>query len=143
MLVTEKGKCRKCKVLSGYDHEDWCERVLNQKKRESKQKVTLCVDTETRAPEFVVAAAKELKQDPEYFPGKDYPDREVWLKIRAAQRQKPEPRVIYRGAQPLALGINAAKRMADAGGNPKHTRSKIGKHRHDYYRQRYEAETKS
>lgn len=98
------------------------------------------------ASEFVVAAAKEVQADPEYFPGKDYPDREVWLKIRAAQHQKPESRVIYRTKhkpQPLALGINAAKRMADAGGNPKHTRSKIAKHRHDYYRQRHEAETKS
>jgi hypothetical protein len=90
---------------------------------------------------FVVAAAKQVTQDPLYWPSQDYPDREVWLAKRRAQRDKPVPRVIYSQRQPLALGINAAKRMADGKGNPKHTRGKeIVKHRHDYYRQRYEGE---
>ncbi len=99
-------------------------------------------DIDTAIPNFAIAAAKQLQQDPEYFPGKDYPDREVWLKIRAAQHDKAPVRVVYSGLQPFAIGINAAKRMADAGGNPKHTRGKkIVRHRHRYYHERYEGKS--
>lgn len=102
----------------------------------------LHVDIETQAPEFVIAAAKHGRQDPLYWPGKDYPDREAWLAKRAAQREKPEVRRVYTGRQPLALGINVAKRLADGDGNPKHTRGKrIVKHRHGYYRDRYESKS--
>ncbi len=94
------------------------------------------------APEVVVAAAKQVRQDELYWPSQDYPDREVWLAKRAAQRDKPAPRVIYSQRQPLAIGINAAKRMADGKGNPKHTRGhKIVKHRHAYYQQRSEGKS--
>lgn len=97
----------------------------------------LHIDTETQAPEFVVAAAKEVQQEP-YWPGKDYPDREVWLAKRAAQRVKPQAQRVYTGRQPMALGINNAKRLADGDGNPKHVRSKkIVQHRHEYYHKRY------
>lgn len=99
--------------------------------------------SETVPPEFVVAAAKDIQQkEALYWPSQDYPDREEWLRRRAAQREKPPVQRIYSGRQPLALGINVAKRRAvtEAGSpNPKKNlkRSMIVKHRHQYYRDRY------
>lgn len=89
-------------------------------------------------PRDVIDAAKALIPDAPYWPGKDYPDRDVWLAKRAAQRAKPQPRVVYTGRQPLALGLNVVKRRADASENPEQGRRNIVKHRHDYYRDRYE-----
>jgi hypothetical protein len=50
----------------------------------------------------------------DWFPGRDYPDREVWLKVRAP-RVSTKARLIHDSAKgPLILGINAAKRAARA-----------------------------
>jgi hypothetical protein len=114
----------------------------------------LATSVDPAAPEFVIAAAKNVAQAAMYWPGKDYPDRDDWLKKRAAQREKPQPVVIYSTQrsrrQPLALGINQAKRMAAAdtvkrGENPnpkkkRGCRQSIVVSRHGYYRDRYEAQ---
>jgi hypothetical protein len=116
-----------------------------------KGKPVLAFDIATMTPDFVVAAAREITETPTYFPGKDYPDREVWLAKR--HTKLPPPVYVYRhplpdekGRQPkrepLKLGINNAKRMAsrDAfnrgeNSNPKHCRGKsIVAYRHAYYR---------
>lgn len=80
-------------------------------------------------------------ETPTYFPGRDYPDREVWLAKRnntVAGKLVPA-RWLYRGEKPLILGINNAKRRALAIGefaNPKHNSSRalIVKHRHEAIR---------
>jgi hypothetical protein len=47
-----------------------------------------------------------------WFPGKDYPDREVWLKFRAP-RISVKARLIHDSAKgPLVLSLNRAKRIA-------------------------------
>ena len=67
---------------------------------------------------------------PHYFPGRDYPDREVWLAKRATPRKNRRYVYIYMhppytqdgpdGAlkrpemKPFAFGINAHKRRMDA-----------------------------
>lgn len=111
----------------------------------------LAASVDPGAPEFVIAAAKQTVQAPLYWPGRDYPDREVWLKKRAAQREKPPVVVVYHDGsrRPLSLGINQAKRMAAAdtvkrGENPNPKRKRgcrqsIVVSRHSYYRDRYEA----
>jgi hypothetical protein len=53
---------------------------------------------------------------PTYFPGQDYPDREVWLAKRATPRKRPAGTVIYtarKGGKSLRLGINLAKRIEE------------------------------
>lgn len=51
-----------------------------------------------------------------YWPGRDYPDRDLWMQRRATPRTLKHERVAYSGAKPLAPGINAAKRAARADG---------------------------
>lgn len=99
-------------------------------------------------PDFVVAAAKQLQLE-SYWPSLQYPDREVWLRIRLAQRDPLPEVVIHSGKQPLVLGLNAAKRSADEtfkqriyNRNVKHaakngSRHALVKHRHAYYRSRH------
>lgn len=100
-----------------------------------------------------VLAAEFVNRDaPTYFPGRDYPDRDVWLAKRNTWQGNPHiARRIYNSygrhavtdpvsgdtlhvRKPLILGINVAKRRALAAGNPnpKHneTRSRIVEHRH-------------
>jgi hypothetical protein len=77
----------------------------------------------------------------DWFPGADYPDREVWLKIRATPRKRRGGRYIHAHplptlggprplCEPLVLGINATKRALDKIGK----RSSLVKQRHAYYR---------
>ena len=52
----------------------------------------------------------------DYFPGRDYPDREKWLDKRATDRRALKKRgtVLYtarKGGKPLRLGTNLAKRI--------------------------------
>ena len=54
----------------------------------------------------------------DYFPGRDYPDREKWLDKRATDRRALKKRgtVLYSsrpGGKPLRLGINLAKRIEE------------------------------
>lgn len=62
-----------------------------------------------------------------YFPGQDYPDREVWLKIRYTPRNLHRGRILYAGKKPLVVGTNAAKRALGA------DRSELLKQRREYY----------
>jgi hypothetical protein len=59
--------------------------------------------------------ADVLKPAP-YFPGQDFPDREVWLARRHTDRHAPRGTLIYtavKGGKPLRLGINLAKRIEE------------------------------
>jgi hypothetical protein len=54
----------------------------------------------------------------DYFPGRDYPDREKWLDKRTTDRRALKKRgtVLYtarKGGKPLRLGINLAKRIEE------------------------------
>lgn len=111
------------------------------------------MSVDTGAPEYAIAAAKKVAQAPAYWPGRDYPDREVWLKKRATQREVPPVTTVYRANsyEPLALGINQAKRVAALQAsrlgdstNPKQhrggCRQSIIVSRHNYYHDRYEAQ---
>lgn len=78
-----------------------------------------------------------------YFPGRDYPDREVWLKKRETNKRaikEASEKPIYHtqgGRKPLRLGLNAAKRAAKADkfdGDVLH--QDIVRQRHAYYRRR-------
>lgn len=107
------------------------------------------ISVDPATPDFVVAKARKLVDIQDYFPGRDYPDREVWLKKRDTPRGQLHGAVIYSGRKPLALGINQAKRFASRDAfyagespNPKHCRGKrIVAHRHAYYRDRYEVQS--
>jgi hypothetical protein len=47
-----------------------------------------------------------------WFPGQDYPDRDIWLEYRAP-RISTKARLIWDSSKgPMKLGINAAKRAA-------------------------------
>jgi hypothetical protein len=80
-----------------------------------------------------------------YFPGRDYPDREVWLKLRAPRISK-FARLIHDSVKgPLVIGINQAKRVSDfmhsVNCGTKHpanhgSRREIVKQRHAYYARR-------
>lgn len=96
---------------------------------------------------------------PTFFPGKDYPDREEWLSRRETPRwlrtlvsrwvyKHPSPFLDTAGdtvtpeCKPLMLGINQAKRTADAKYatlfGPRHpakhgSRKMIVRQRHAYY----------
>lgn len=79
-----------------------------------------------------------VEHNPAYWPSLDYPDREVWLKIRA-ERNKPRPtRVLYSGKKPLVLGINKIKRAIRQRPNKDKRGLDLHKdlihHRHSYYR---------
>ena len=52
--------------------------------------------------------------DKPYWPGRDYPDREVWLKRRATNLRGRINRVIHQGDKPFVLGVNKLKRQLDA-----------------------------
>jgi hypothetical protein len=83
----------------------------------------------------------------DWFPGRDYPDREIWLKIRATPKGgvSRARRMIHNSASgPMILGINAAKRAADSVASPRvgHPakrgfRAGIVIERHAYYRRVY------
>lgn len=88
--------------------------------------------------------------EPTFFPGADYPDREIWLAKRYTDLRafRDRGRVIYSGKKPLCLGINRIKRaertafaiMSWPGRRyPKRSPDSIIKARHNYYRTRYEA----
>ena len=54
----------------------------------------------------------------DYFPGRDYPDREKWLDKRATDRRALKKRgtslyTARKGGKPLRLGINLAKRIEE------------------------------
>jgi hypothetical protein len=82
----------------------------------------------------------------DWFPGRDFPDREVWLKIRATPKGgvSKARRLIHDSASgPMILGINAAKRAAKIydrmqrllkGRRDPLQHQCIVKARHDYYR---------
>ena len=88
----------------------------------------------------------------DWFPGRDYPDREVWLKIRRTPRggvSRARRMIHDSSGGPLVLGINAAKRAARAydeyidwmcGGRASSLRTEPRRHqeivraRHAYYR---------
>jgi len=79
----------------------------------------------------------------DYFPGRDYPDRDEWLRRRAAQRDQPRETVIYRGKGPFMVGLNHAKREASVlaivvgeSPNPKDCRQSIVRQRHNYWLKR-------
>lgn len=76
---------------------------------------------------------------PTYFPGKDYPDRDKWLAIRAMQRVKRDVLRVYAPQEngkliPLDVGMNKVKREADVNANPKDSRQEIVRHRHQHNR---------
>lgn len=96
----------------------------------------------------------------QFFPGRDYPDREVWLKIRTtpANLWRHRGLTIYssrKGGKPMVLGINFQKHQEEQllGGRgrrfPKKPPIKGGTivgivgARHAYYAQRYESQVKS
>jgi hypothetical protein len=81
-------------------------------------------------------------ESPPYFPGRDYPDREVWLKRRYTPQLRSRPCfVIHVSLMPtdrkdkikgrtLRLGVNAAKRyLVD-------NRTPLLKQRREYYHSR-------
>lgn len=79
-----------------------------------------------------------------YFPGRDFPDREVWLARRCTDRRAFRRRgtVIYssrEGGKPLRLGINLAKRIEErilgrhGARFPKHGGGGVLGARHRYY----------
>ena len=74
-----------------------------------------------------------VEENQPYFPGRDYPDREIWLKKRCTNRREIRDRgaVLYSGKKPLVIGTNAAKRSLDGMG---HGRGELIKERHAYYR---------
>lgn len=84
--------------------------------------------------------------EPTFFPGRDYPDREIWLAKRCTDLKaiRDRGRVIYSGKKPMFLGINKVKREERSRpfGRP---RKKAGVQfsliaaRHNYYAQRHEA----
>jgi hypothetical protein len=74
-----------------------------------------------------------------FWPGEDYPDREIWLAKRAnltfAQLCRSRGRVLYevkRGGKPLAMGVNATKRVLDGG--PDGRRELLAQRREYYQR---------
>lgn len=69
-----------------------------------------------------------------YWPGRDFPDRDLWMQRRATPRVLKRERVVYSGPKPLAPGINAAKRAARANG----TYQQLLKSRAAYRRKRSE-----
>lgn len=95
--------------------------------------------------------AAEPSQD--WFPGRDYPDRDVWLAKRNTPRGQVYGKLIYAhsneaGAKraPLQFGINKAKRAArhvDASLGTPVQHGKIMKARAEYRAARYEANTAS
>jgi hypothetical protein len=77
--------------------------------------------------------------EPTYFPGRDYPDREVWLKKRYTPRKHPPRLVAHVSLMPtdrtegikgktLYMGINRAKRALGK------ERAPLIKQRQEYYR---------
>lgn len=85
-----------------------------------------------------------VTQSQDWFPGLDYPDREIWLKIRHTPKGgvSKARRLIHDSASgPMILGINAAKRAANLHdkmlrplGGRSAERQKIARARHAYYR---------
>ncbi len=86
-----------------------------------------------------------MTQDDNYFPGKDYPDRNKWLNIRDAQRVKPKPKLAYnplprddkgRRLQPKAffVGTNAAKKGVKQAEDPRKAHQTLVRLRHAAYR---------
>ena len=72
-----------------------------------------------------------------YFPGRDYPDRETWLKRRATNLRGRINRILHQGKQPFAPGLNKLKRQLDAAGRATgvvRPRQTLIKQRHAYYR---------
>lgn len=72
-----------------------------------------------------------------YFPGRDYPDREVWLKRRATNLHGRVNRWIHQGVTPFVLGLNKLKRQLDAAGRATgvaRPRQTLIRQRHAYYR---------
>lgn len=82
-----------------------------------------------------------------YFPGKDYPDREVWLKIRAAQGDgyAKASRLVYNPtpkdgqgrllkSKPYFIGNNAAKKGARLAEDPRKAHQTLVRLRHAAYR---------
>lgn len=98
-----------------------------------------------------------MTQSQTWFPGKDFPDREIWLKIRTTPRnlvkflgrlfQNKDP--VDGSLQPIVIGINKAKRaarlsdrlinMLRAPGAPKKfpAHTNLVRQRHAYYRAFY------
>ena len=73
----------------------------------------------------------------QYWPGRDYPDREVWLKRRATNLRGRINRVIHDGKKPFVLGLNKLKRQLDAAGRATgvtRPRQTLIQQRHAYYR---------
>jgi len=52
--------------------------------------------------------------DQQYFPGRDYPDRQKWLAVRYTPRRLNRGIPVYTGDKPVNIGMNRAKRMARA-----------------------------
>jgi hypothetical protein len=97
----------------------------------------------TSAESTLLRAVAADLASPGYFPGKDYPDREEWLKIREERNTEVKrEKIIYGGKKPLMLGLNRAKRQLDdnkRADNSKHpakrgSRGDLIEQRHAYYR---------
>jgi len=73
-----------------------------------------------------------MTQTQDWFPGKDFPDREVWLKIRETKNVAPGRLVFNSKDGPMAIGINNAKRASDRAGS----RQNLIRTRHAHYRNR-------
>lgn len=83
--------------------------------------VALASALATADPELIqiLTAAADIPYpaSQDWFPGRDYPDREVWLAKRNTPRGQIHGKLIYTHTkspkmEPLALGINRAKREA-------------------------------